>query len=135
MTDDTWQAAWKVYETASEMPERERTAYVRSALSDPEAVDKVLEFLGGGNEPAPVQPDDAAEGVPVVWAQLGKSIGRFRITGVLGRGGGGEVYAAEDTELQRTVALKFVGGPNRGGERSLSPRSMEHFTREARAAS
>lgn len=38
----------------------------------------------------------------------GETIGRFRILSEIGNGGMGEVYPAQDTELDRRIAIKFL---------------------------
>ncbi len=57
---------------------------------------------------------------------IGRTLGHYEITALLGKGGMGEVYRARDTKLKRDVALKVLPG-----DLSSDPERLRRFQREA----
>src|SRR6266487_5152555 len=61
---------------------------------------------------------------------VGARLGRYEIRSKIGAGGMGEVYLAQDTELDRTVAIKILPESLASDQQRL-----QRFIQEARAAS
>ncbi len=133
LTSERWRQVKEIFQAAVELPAAEREAYLAGACEgDPSLRTEIESLIAAHEEPgsflgAPAF-DLAAESA--VDALLGKSLGRYRILSLLGRGGMGEVYRAKDTTLGRDVAIKVLPSAF-----SIDHYRLRRFEQEARAAS
>jgi hypothetical protein len=133
LTSERWRQVKEIFQAAVEIPAAEREAYLAGACEgDPSLRTEIESLIAAHEEPgsflgAPAFDLVAESAVDVL---LGKSLGRYRILSLLGRGGMGEVYRAKDTTLGRDVAIKVLPSGF-----SIDRDRLRRFEREARAAS
>src|SRR5216684_347863 len=128
MTDERWEQAQQIFHEAVELPETQRDPFITNRCSG----DAPLEALVRGmirNDPGPdSSPPNSidkllAEELSVDPGEslVGTEVRGFRILGVLGKGGGGRVFLAEQMLLGRKVVIKAL----------LDHRLLDRFNREA----
>jgi serine/threonine protein kinase/TolB-like protein/Tfp pilus assembly protein PilF len=133
LTPGRWQQIARIYEQAVEHDAATRDAFLARACGGDEALRREVESL--------LQQDEA--GVVLdrpIWAAVaaffrdhpdltpGSALGPYRIEGLLGAGGMGEVFRATDSRLNRTVAIKVLPTGV-----ALDQEMRARFAREAKA--
>jgi eukaryotic-like serine/threonine-protein kinase len=136
MPHTLWENLRDIFQTAAELPTNERAPYLDQACAGDPALRQAIESLLKSHEQTdslattPAKKDAAGRLVAASEPGAGNFIGRYRIISMLGEGGMGKVYLAEDTKLHRKVSLKFLSTAFREDLAGL-----HRFEQEARAVS
>ncbi len=133
MTPEQWKRIEEIYHAADGLPENERQTFLDQACRDDEPMRRQVERLltesvsaGFLAESAVVRGAHLLVDVSAA-ARVGHTIGAYRIEGLLGVGGMGEVYQAVDARLGRSVAIKILPTAF-----STDPDRVARLDREAR---
>lgn len=126
-----------LYHAALEIPAADRPSFVESNCgADQELLQEIESLLTveiSANNLFAAQPGALAAAMYLENAdsiKVGTQINQYKIISLLGKGGMGEVFLAEDTKLDRQVAVKFL---NRQFDQNTE--KLNRFIREAKAAS
>ena len=148
MNDDRFARICDLFLSARGRDPAQRDQFVRdSTADDPSIADEVFELLAEDQQPImPTRLDlDIRSGIEALHAAIQRDrspvgdaaadqppmperIGRYRVLRVIGQGGMGRVYEAEQDNPRRIVALKVIRGDGLGG---VSPAMRRRFEQEA----
>lgn len=137
MSDDRYLKIDQLFDAAIDLPAHERPSFLDRACGSDAELRREVELLLDAYHKAEDFIEKPAMEV-AAWSLAedsilslpGKQIARYEIVSLLGSGGMGEVYLADDLMMNRRVALKLLPV-----QYTQSPDRIARFQREARAAS
>ena len=136
MAEENWENLKEIFHAAVALPPNERAAFIAQSSKGDDSLRQSIESLLESHEETNNFLDEpayeAAAEMLIDSAKLkdGQLVAHYKIISLLGEGGMGRVYLAEDTKLHRSVCLKFIS--NRF---TSNPEWLQRFELEARAAS
>ena len=138
MTPERWQQIKDVFNLALEHEPGKRSSFLSKACDNDSALQQEVESLLAAHEkdgsfidsPAYKDAFELIEQDQPAELRPGQVLGSYEIASLIGRGGMGEVYLAEDKRLRRKVALKLLPSSV-----TKDASRLHRFEQEARAAS
>ena len=130
MTPERWRKLEKLYYAALDLEPEERSAYLREACGgDAELREQLGILLTWEGPPEELFQKQGIEllGSIVEPTLVGRQLGIYKLTALIGVGGMGQVYEAHDSKLARQVAIKVLPPLLLGSAERLA-----RFQREAR---
>lgn len=134
MKRENWQKVKQIFNDALEKESSERVRFLDDACGDDEDLRRDVEVLLKSFEDDFLEKPAVGQVADVIADEQfsfksGDKIGNYRIVKSLGAGGQGAVFLAEDLQLRRSVAIKFLPA-----ETSSNSQAGRRFRREAQAA-
>jgi serine/threonine protein kinase len=138
MTPERWQKIEELYQAALNCEASQRAEFLAQACAEDEALRGEVESLlaahleaqGFLEQPAHLLSRASDSGSMAGSVRIGQQLKHYQIAALLGKGGMGEVYLAEDRLLGRKVALKLLPS-----QFTQERERLFRFEQEARAAS
>jgi serine/threonine protein kinase len=135
MPDPHWENLKDIFNAAVALPSSERAAYLEKVCDGNSSLRGAVESLLQSHEEtgnfvdAPAFHAAAEMLVDGSKFKTGETVAHYKILSLLGEGGMGKVYLAQDTKLDRKVALKFLPA-----EFAAHQEHMRRFIHEAKSA-
>lgn len=135
MRDSHWENLNEIFHAAVALSPDEREAYLDKVCNGDQVLRAAVESLiKSSDETGNFVDMPAYQAAAEIFSnrvelEAGRMIAHYRILSLLGEGGMGKVYLAEDTKLRRRVAIKFLPADSIGNDQA-----SKRLLREAQAA-